>query len=166
MGKIYTRGGNPLGLKWNKGGKLARKRRVHIDFNETTFMDLIAKLEKLEADIPEIIGQVMEEVAQQVADDTRDAIQKQNLPADGIYSIGETEKSIIDNPRVTWEGPYGSVPLGFDKTKRGHGTLLITGTPQMRPVFGLFMIFTRKNYQNEMKKKIEARLQEEIDRRL
>lgn len=142
----------------------ARKSAIEIDFG--VFENLADQLEKLGADLKETFSDVMEEEGKKVAEDTKAAVAAANLPAGGKYSTGETEKSIIMSPKVEWSGSVGSIGLGFDKTQRGAGGFLITGTPRMRPDYALEKIYGQKKYESDMRKHIMKGLQDQIDKRL
>lgn len=143
---------------------MARKSSLSIDFSN--FSDYADRLDQLGADLKEIFADAMEQAAETVQDDTIDAMSAVNLPAGGKYSQGDTEASIIRDAKVSWSGSVGEIGLGFDKTKPGAGGFLITGTPKMRPNYALENIYSRKKYENQIKKDIEEVLQDEIDRRM
>ena len=143
---------------------MARKSSLSIDFSN--FSDYADRLDQLGADLKEIFADAMEQAAETVQDDTIEAMSAANLPAGGRYSRGDTEASIIRNAKVSWSGNVGEIGLGFDKTKRGAGGFLITGTPKMRPNYALENIFGRKKYENQIKSDIEEVLQDEIDQRM
>lgn len=153
---------NKGGIKWNKGGSMARKRMISIDFSN--FAEYAEKLDLLGANLREIFGKAMDEAAEKVQQDTIAALNPANLPAQGKYSRDDTKNSVIMNPSTKWEGMLGEVPLGFDKTKKGAGGFLITGTPKMTPDMALSEIYGSKRYENQLKKAIEKALQAEIDR--
>lgn len=159
---------NKTGAKWNKGGSMARKRSLDIDFSQLG--SLIEKLENLDADIEKIVGDAMEEAGEQVQQDTIEALAPAYLPAKGKYSHGETEASVVRDVKVTWGGSIGEMDLGFDKTKPGAGGFLITGTPKMEPDKRLEDIYSRKKtsraYEKRIVEKIGETLQEEIDKRM
>lgn len=142
----------------------ARKKGLNIDFS--VFEDFAAELDGLGADLKEVFTDVMEEQGEKVARDTKDAVKKTYLPALGDFSQGDTEESIVMHPKVEWSGSLGEIGLGFDKTKRGAGGFLITGTPKMRPDYQLEKIFSQKKYEREMVGEISDSLQKEIDDRL
>lgn len=139
-----------------------RKSMLNIDFNN--FSDFAERLDNLGADLKKVFADVMEETAKKVQEDTKEAVERTNLPAKGKYSQGDTERSIIQEPKVQWSGSVGELPLGFDKTKPGAGTWLITGTPKMRPVQALQEIYGQKKYENQLNRDIRKRLQEEVDK--
>lgn len=157
-----TKGGNKSGNKWNKGGSYSRKK-FSIDYS--AFSDYAEMLDNLGADLKEIFDDAMGQAAETVQDDVRAAMAANNLPAKGQYSQGDTEGSIISDPKVEWSGNVGEIGLGFDKTKSGAGGFLITGTPYMRPDYALEKIFVNKKYQNTIVKDITQSLQDEIDSR-
>lgn len=142
----------------------ARKNSLSIDFSN--FSDLAEQLDELGADLPAIFGEAMEEAAKTVEEDIIEAVHDANLPAQGKYSTGETEASIIHGAKATWSGSVGEIPIGFDKTKPGAGGWLITGTPKMRPDYALENIFSRKGYERKILEQIRKRLQKELDSRI
>lgn len=155
------RGNNPRGNKWNKGGAYRRNRGLSIDFS--CFEDFAAALDNLGADLKPIFTDIMEQEGETVAEDTKEAVGKANLPAKGRYSQGDTEASIVMQPKVEWSGDYGVMGVGFDKTKPGAGGFLITGTPKMQPDSKLEDIYARKTYARKMTEDIMEYLRAEID---
>lgn len=147
--------------KRTRGGNKSRKNYLSIDFS--AFADYAERLDRLGADIQKIIGDAMEQAAETVQDDTRDAIASGNLPAGGKYSTGDTAASIIDSPKVQWSGSLGEIGIGFDKTKKGAGGWLITGTPRMQPDAALEAIYRSKKYANTINKQIREELQDALD---
>ena len=152
---------NKLGLKWNRGGAKRRKNYIAVDFS--AFAEYAEKLDKLGADLKDVIGDAMEEAAKQVQEDTADAVESANLPAGGQYSDGETRASIVRDVTPKWSGSVGEVHLGFDKSKPGAGGFLITGTPKMAPDAALAEMYSGKKYQRQINKKIEEHLQKALD---
>ena len=140
-----------------------RKNMINIDFS--VFADYAEKLDRLNANIKEVIGGAMEKAGREVQRDTRAALSDANLPAHGKYSRGNTEKSIVE-PKVDWSGSRGELPLGFDKSKPGAGGFLITGTPKMQPDRKLQDIYGSKSYEAKIRREIRKDLQAEIDKRM
>lgn len=140
------------------------KRKNMIDMDFSNFAEYAEKLDRLGADLQKVIGDAMEMAAEKVQSDTHTAMAKGNLPAGGKYSDGQTEASIIEDPKVDWRGSVGEIALGFDKTKEGAGGFLITGTPKMRPNQALADIYSRRGYETKLKGDIKKELQSEIDR--
>lgn len=139
-----------------------RKSMISIDFS--SFADYAEKLDKLGGNLQKVFNDAMEQAAETVQEDTKEAMAKSNLPASGKYSQGDTEASIIRDAKVVWHGSIGEIGLGFDKTKPGAGGFLITGTPKMRPNQALANIYSRKTYEKKLKKQIEKDLQKAIDK--
>ena len=152
---------NRSGVKWNKGGSKRRKNFIDIDFSN--FAYFAEEIDKLNGDLKKIFGDAMEQAAETVQDDTRDAVAAANLPAGGQFSQGETEDSIIQYPKVQWSGSVGEIGLGFDKTKPGAGGFLITGTPSMHPDYALEDIYARKKYTRQIVDQINQDLQDALD---
>lgn len=143
-----------------------RKQIISLDFS--MFEDYAEKIERLNLDLKEIFGEAMEKAARTVQQDTLAALQNENLPAKGKYSTGTTKLQVIspESVRAEWDGPYGEVDLGFDKTKPGAGGYLITGTPKMQPDYALEKIYGQKRYERDLIAQINRDLQETIDRRM
>lgn len=137
------------------------RNMLSVDYSN--FSDFAERLEKLNGDLQKIIGDSMEQAAETVQDDVRDAVASANLPAGGKYSTGETEASIIADPRVQWSGYLGEIGLGFDKTVPGAGGFLITGTPKMAPDHELNSLFFSKKYAKKINDQITEELQDALD---
>lgn len=164
MAKRGHTGGATGKRRYSQGGAKRRKNFINIDFS--AFERYAEKLEDLGADLVPVFTEAMEKAGKKVAEDTGTAVQAANLPATGNYSRGATRESIINDPRVSWSGDLGTLPLGFDKTKPGAGGWLITGTPFMRPDYALEKIYGSKSYERQIKTEIEQSLQKAIDERM
>lgn len=127
---------------------MAGRNKFNIDWSQ--FEEYAIELEKYGQSVKQTFTNVMEQEVENVQADTLDAVSKANLPANGKYSQGDTQKAIDLYPKVEWSGTTGSIGLGFDKTKPNAGTFLITGTPKMRPDYELEKIYVRKKYVKEM----------------
>lgn len=149
------------GRRYSRGG--SRRRRNYIDIDFSNFADFAERLDKLGGDLQKIFGDAMEQAAETVQDDVRDAVSAGNLPAGGNYSTGDTEASIIQDPRVQWSGSLGEIGLGFDKTKPGAGGFLTTGTPFMKPDYKLQDIFSTRKYARKIVEQINQELQDALD---
>lgn len=137
-----------------------------IQLSTKGFEEYIEKLDGLNADLQSIITDALEQAAETVQDDTLDALDKENLPAKGEYSQGDTEDSVIRNPKVKWSGTVAEIPVGFDFTKPGAGGLLISGTPRMQPATELNRIYRGKKYMRQIHNDMVDVFQDEIDRRM
>lgn len=158
MGVI--RGGNKTGAKRNRGGALARKTGIYIDYS--CFADIIAQIDEYTDNIADIVAESMEEAGETLANETIEALAKSNLPAQGEYWSGRTEDSVVKNPKAEIYGNYVEIGLGFDKSMPGEGGLLITGTPRMKPDKALEAIYGTKKYETKMKNQIRKKLQQEL----
>lgn len=133
---------------------MAKKNTLNLD--TSGIEALITRLEGLGGNVKKAVEDALEQAAETINDDTRDAMQISNLPAGGKYSRGNTLKSVIDNPKVTWNGTQAEIPVGFDYSKPGAGGLLITGTPRMKPNAALQQIYKRKTYMNKIQADMAA----------
>ena len=85
------------------------------------------------------------------------------LPAGGIYSTGDTKKSIDKDMSVEWQGMTASVKVGFDFSKSGLTSIfLMYGTPRMKPVSGLKNAIYGSKTQKELATIQEEALQKVI----
>lgn len=116
------------------------------------FDEYIAKLEDLDAAIPKIVEDALNQAGETITEDTIDAIAEPNLPRGGQYSSGETKESILENPHTQWVGSVAEIGVGFDFSKPGAGGYLITGTPRMAPDRELNAIYKKKKYMDNIKK--------------
>lgn len=138
------------------------KNKVQFDFEK--FSDLIERLDKAGADLERIMTEVLEDTAEEITNDTFAALAHANLPRGGKYSTGDTEESVVTDPKVEKNGSMLEVGVGFDKSKFGAGGWLITGTPKMAPDKPLADIYTNKKYENKLMKTVEEKLSEELEK--
>ena len=153
---------NHTGIKWNKGGKLSRRKLGRIDFRQ--FEDLAEELQEFGADLQTIFDRVMNEAGKEVQADTEKAMAESNLPAKGKYSTGTTKQSINLDPKVKWSGTVGSIGFGFDFDKPNAGRWLISGTPRMQPDAALEKIYTSNKYKSQLVKEMRDMLTSELNR--
>ena len=142
---------NVGGKKWNKGGK---KKRNTLRVDLSGFTELITKLDEVGGDVNKAVNDALIQAAETVQDDTKDALEKQNLPGQGAYSLGRTEKTIAE-PTVTWVGSKASAGIGFNYAQKGAGGFLISGTPRMQPDRALEAIYARKKYAKQLVKDMQ-----------
>lgn len=116
------------------------------------FEEMLTRLDSLGGDVKNVVTDALEQCAETVEWDTKEAMANSNLPAGGKYSQGKTEKSIVENAKVTWSGTVASIGIGFDFGKQGAGGFLITGTPKMKPNYELQKIYKRKKYISDLQK--------------
>lgn len=145
-----------------RGNSLHKGGFLSVDFNG--FADYAEKIDSLGGDLKRIFTKAMEQAWETVQTDTIAALDDAYLPAQGDYSHGQTAESVIDDKRVTWSGSVGEISLGFDKTKKGAGGWLITGTPKMQPDAKLAAIYDSKGYEKRLQNDIKKVFQEEVKR--
>lgn len=114
------------------------------------FEGLLRKLDQLGGDVQKAVSDALEQASETIAEDTEEAVAHSNLPAGGMYSTGDTEKAIIRDTEVRWEGLVGWVPIGFDFSMPGAGGYLITGTPRMQPDKRLHQMYKQKKYMRQI----------------
>ena len=138
------------------------------------FNELITELEGLGGDVKKATTEALEKAGQKIGEDTATAVQKKNLPAGGKFSQGNTEKTVVQNPKVEWSGDVASIGVGFDFEQKGAGGYLIKGyyqnyhgTPRhMAPSKELNAMYTGKGYmktiQREMSEEVEKAIKEKL----
>lgn len=141
---------------------MAKKTKNRIQLQLGGFDELITKFDELGGDVKDILTMAFEDAGEDVGVRTKEAMDDADLPAKGKYSSGDTKKSVIINPKATWNGSRVEIGVGFDKLKNGVGTLLITGTPRMRPNYELEKLFVRKGYMKELNDQISETLTDAI----
>lgn len=135
---------------------MSGKKRFSLDFDGLE--ELAKKLESLNGNLKSTAERALQESQKHVTPKIKKAMRKDNLPAKGKYSSGDTEKSIIENDTVNWNGTVASIDIGFDMDKSGlKSVYLMHGTPRMNPVTGL----KASIYGSASKKEVEA-LQNEV----
>ena len=135
-----------------------------IEFDTDKISDVIERLDKAGADLEKILEEVLQEAAEEITSETIDALAHANLPAGGKFSTGDTEDSVVADPKVEKSGTMLEVAVGFDKSKLGAGGWLSTGTPKMPPDKKLADIYTNKRFENKMMKRAKKKLEEEFER--
>lgn len=126
------------------------------------FAELAARFDRIGNNVESVIIEALEDAGEDVGVETLEAIRDANLPAKGKYSYGETKKTVLLHPKAVVKGFNIEIGMGFDKTKNGAGTLLITGTPRMQPDRELERMFARKKYSAQVNKQISESIQELI----
>lgn len=95
------------------------------------FEELIDKLTKLGANVKETSEKALKATHEYVTEKAEEAVQKSNLPAHGKFSTGATEKSLVREPKITWEGTEASVKTGFSISNGGLASIfMMYGTPR------------------------------------
>ena len=142
---------------------MAKKNTLNLELSG--FNELVTKLEGLNGDVKKVVTDALQQAADTIEEDTRDAVKKSNLPAKGKYSTGDTERAIA-SPSVTWSGNIAEVGVGFDYSKNGAGGFLITGTPRMQPDRELQKMYKQKKYMKAIQRDMEDVVQDEISRKM
>jgi len=141
------------------------KRRNTLNLETKGFEELVTKLEGLNGDVKKVVTDALEQAAETIEEDTREAMSAKYLPAKGIYSQGDTKESIVE-PDVSWSGTKAEVGVGFDYSEKGAGGFLISGTPRMQPDTALEKIYVRKKYMKQIQQDMMDVVQDAIDRKL
>ena len=151
---------------------MARYKRNTLKLDTKPLEQLLTKLEQIGGNVPQATEAALKVASDKIAEDTENAIRRDNLPAQGKYSIGKTAKTVIKNPVVKWEGTVAWVPVGFDFDKEGAGGFLIsgakasyTGTPRRKPIPALRTIYKSKRYMDEVQKLMKNLIYDEINKR-
>ena len=127
--------------------------------------ELMQRIDKLGGDSKEIAEKALRETHRIVTEQAEAAMDKGNLPAKGKYSAGETLKSLIRTPNITWNGSVASVDVGFRISENDFTSiLLIYGTPKTKKVQKLYNAFYSKRIKDEIRKAQEDVLYEEVRR--
>lgn len=144
-------------------------KRATLNLDTKNLEDLIEKLDGLGGDIKAVVEDALNQAADKITKDSFEGVQKPNLPAQGDYSQGDTEESLIKNPKVKWEGTMASVSVGFDYSKPGAAGYLISGrgsTPRMAPASTLNMVYTGKSYMKSIRQDMEKTINSAIRKKL
>lgn len=136
--------------------------RNTLKLDTSGFEGLLRRLESLGGNVTETVEKALTSAGKTIENDTREAVKKPYLPAKGRYSSGDTEKSIINDPQVQWDGNTAWIPVGFDFSKPGAGGYLITGTPKMSPDPRLKKIYKGKKYMKDIQDSMADVVIEEI----
>ena len=124
--------------------------RNTLKLDTSGFEPMLKRLDSLGGDVKRAVNDALKQASETITEDTEEAMSASNMPAQGKYSSGTTEKSIIRDSNVRWEGNVGWVPVGFDFSKPGAGGYLITGTPRMQPDKALNRMYKQKKYMNQI----------------
>lgn len=126
------------------------------------FAELAGRFDKITNNIEKVVIEALEDAGEDVGVETLEALDKAYLPSKGIYSHGKTKETVLLNPKAVIRGFDIEIGMGFDKTKNGASTLLITGTPRMKPDRELERMFARKKYAAEVNTCISESIQDLI----
>lgn len=115
------------------------------------FEELSERLQELGGDLKGVTEQALKSTHHHITPKIHNQMKKHNR-------TGDTEKSIVDEARVQWNGDVASIDVGFDIDNGGFASIfLMHGTPRMEPDRVLYQSI----YGNKTKKEI-AELQEKV----
>ena len=99
------------------------KNKITVEFKG--FEEAAEKLDRAGGDIRKAVEQCLNESAKLVNSQLHAEMKRH-------YRTGRTEASIMDNSPVEWNGPIGSINVGFDLTTTGLPSIfLMYGTPKI-----------------------------------
>lgn len=103
--------------------------KMKLDFKG--FDEVLKKLNTLEADVKPIAEEALNKTFDIITEKAKTAVAKPNLPKGGKYSGGDTENSLVETPKITWNGTEGSISVGFSVKKGGLPSIfMINGSPR------------------------------------
>lgn len=140
------------------------KKKFEIDFEG--WEDLADQFRNLGGDTKQLTEKVLKATHEYITPKVQDKIQKSNLPAQGKYSKGDTEKQVIKDANIEWTGTGATVDVGFSLDESIVPIFLIYGTPTMNEVKGLKGAIYGTQTKNEVAEIQENIFVEEIQRRL
>ena len=113
-----------------------------LDLDFSGFDQILDELNKMGEDAKEVTDDALREAFKIITRKAEDAIQKPNLPRQGRYSSGRSERSLVRDPKITWSGSVASVDVGFNIKKGGLPTIfMMYGTPRYMKVQALYDAF-------------------------
>lgn len=120
---------------------MAKKSRNALNLDMSGLEKLLIEFDELGGDVESAAAEVLEKLGEKIGEDTVKALDKPNLPHQGIYSTGRTEKNVVRNPKADISGNLIAIEVGFNYGKPGAGGYLIKGTPRMKPDIELQRIY-------------------------
>ena len=121
---------------------MARQSRKRFGIEFSGFTDLITQFERLEGDIPKITEECLEIIPEMVNPELHKQMKSHKR-------TGNTEKSIVEHPKVEWEGSKATISVGFDISNGGLPSIfLMYGTAKHAPAnqYGVYKNKTNKGY--------------------
>jgi hypothetical protein len=103
----------------------SNKKRFSIEFDG--FTDMIAEFDRLEGDLKAVTEDMLKVIPDMVNPELHQAMQKHKR-------TGRTERSIVENPPVEWDGNVASISVGFEFAESGLTSIfLMYGTARHAP---------------------------------
>jgi hypothetical protein len=119
-----------------------KNKKFGIEFSG--FEELAADYDKLGGDLKKIVEKCLEVAPKTINPEIKKDMERHRRS-------GRTERSIVENPKVEWQGNIARIPVGFDISKGGLPSIfLMYGTPRMKPDRKLY----NDIYGNAIRKKI------------
>lgn len=143
---------------------MAKRKNLKLDYSD--FNELLTQLDGLEGDLKKPITEAFEMIAEELEDDTKDAIADSNMPAGGKYSSGRTKEAVVKGARVEWSGTVGSIGVGFDFGKKSAAAYLISGTPRMKPNYELRKLYRGKKYRRYLEESMNDVVRDYVNDKL
>lgn len=132
------------------------KKKFSLDFDGLD--EMLEQFKELGTDVIPIATKALEATHAYITPKIHEKVQKSNLPAKGIYSNEQSEKQIIDDVNIEWQGFNGTVDVGFSLDEGITPIFLMYGAPKgVNVVKGLKNAIYGKKTQEEISK-----IQEEI----
>ncbi len=104
---------------------MAKKKTFGVKFDG--FAEMAARLDRMEGDLMASVNECLEIIPDMVNPELHKAMQKHRR-------TGETEASIVDNPKPFWSGTKGSIDVGFEISEGGLPSIfLMYGTARHAP---------------------------------
>lgn len=101
------------------------KNKIGLEFSG--WKELLEKLDMSGGDIEEAVEKSLEVASKTVSTKISQDMKRH-------HRTGRTEKSIIQNPEIEWEGKTANVGIGFDFNEGGlTSVFLMYGTPRSKP---------------------------------
>lgn len=100
------------------------KNKIGLQFDG--FEEYAEQFEKLGGDLKEITQKALQSTHDYITPNLHKSMDKHNR-------TGDTERSIVDDAKVQWEGLTASIDIGFDLGNKGLPSIfLMYGTPRMK----------------------------------
>lgn len=111
--------------------KKGTSKALTLDFHDIDRMK--KRFEKMGLNIKPAVNEALIKSHDYVTENLHKHMQKPFLPAHGIYSHGDTEKTIVEDKTVYWIGTEAYIGVGFDISKSMTSIYLMYGTQKMAP---------------------------------
>lgn len=134
-----------------------------LDMDLSGLNEVLEQLNKMGEDAQKAAEEATREAFKIITRRAENAIQKPNLPAQGRYSHGRSEKSLVKEPKFKWSGTAVSVDVGFNIKHGGLPTIfMMYGTPRYMKVQALYDAFYGEQTQTEIYRAVEKILTDKL----